>query len=283
MKTQISSLTTAAFILPLLAIVISVKAQQITPVALLSNPEKYQGMITGIGSGDLNKFNLNTSGVSAQGALELLFGTHRTKKRNNQMTFPIVGRYNLLNSSKIFRLDTFDIRNIAFVDNNQTFNAGFRVRNVRPFSDDQFLMGLVGDYSLGSYTILDSINTKAKFVTHSVMLGMHLGVLKNTNWGPIGISASPSINYMYIQNFNPNAFALAAKVAGNVTNQFIGVGGRGLVQLNDISIFGDLRWFFPIGNSATINGLTNSAVLTFGGNAMGMIAKLTKAKTEEMD
>ena len=282
MKTKVTAIASIVLLL-LYACFVRVHAQQITPVSLLAEPQKYKGIVMGIGSGDFNKIKVASSVVSAQGAGELLIGTHRTKKKGNWISFPVVGRYNFLNSSKIFRLDTFNLRNIVFLDNNQLANAGGRIRTIKPFFDDQFLLSFVVDYSLGSFSVVDSSERKSRFLTHSAMIGTQLGFLLSTNMGPIGITVSPSINYLNVQNLNANAFQIAAKSPNQIGNQFIGFGGRGLLQLNDFPLFGDLRGFVPIGSKATVPGLTNRVSFTFGGNAVGMIAKLTKGDKSGMN
>lgn len=245
-------------------------SQQVSPLELLLHPDKYKAAITGVGGGDLNSLSIQTGQLSAQGAFEFCFGTHETKKRGNLATVPIILRYNFLNARDIINSDTFSVRSIAFVDNNQMFNIGARIRNLRDISDDRLMQALTFDYSYSNYSIL-SPNENLLFGSHNVSIGYQLGLLMETNAGPMGILISPSFSYLNVSDDTPGSFQKALGSASSVAKNFAGGNLKVQFQFNDLAIFFDIKRFFPIDNPSQIPGLTDNTVISFGGSALGTI------------
>ncbi len=255
-------------------------AQQISPVDLLMSPEQFKGALTASGNGNAsNLSSFESAGVSAQGAAEFVVGTHPTKKKGNLISFPVIFRYNFLNSSRIFQRDTFNVRSLTFMDNNQTINIGFRVRNLRDLGDDKYLLSFLTDYSYRRFSILDQAGGNNQFETHSVMMGFHTGILMNTNVASIGFTVAPTVNYLMVDNIDPAAFKNAIGSTRDVSNQYLGLGGRFLFQFNDFSVFFDVKKYLPLESGSTVPGLSDRAVINFGGNATGSILKFKKGES----
>jgi hypothetical protein len=252
-------------------------SQQISPVDLIMSPDKFKGALTASGNGNANNLSsFESAGVSAQGAAEFVVGTHESKKKGNLISFPLIVRYNLLNSSRIFQRDTFNVRNMTFMDNNQTINIGFRVRNLRDIGDDKYLLSFLTDYSYRKFSIVDPSGGNLQFETHSFMLGFHTGFLMNTNVATIGITLTPNVNYLLVDNVDPQAFKQAISANGNVANQYLGMGGRFLFQFNDFSIFFDVKQYIGLDSGSNVPDLTDGPVIMFGGNATGSVLKFKK-------
>lgn len=253
----------------------TIQAQQISHVDLLLHPDKFKAAVTGTGSGDLQKADLQTGQMSAQGAFEMCFGTHLTKKRRNLITFPIIFRYNVLSLNRILPGSGFNVRSIAFIDNNQTINFGLRTRTLTEIGEDKLLYGPVFDYSYSNYSAQDTID-QIKFSNHIVSAGYQLGVLMETNAGPLAIQLAPAFNFINVSNETPLAFQKALDSPNVIGSNFIGGSTRLLFQFNDLAFFFDLKKFFPIGTSRNIAGFTDKPIIAFGGSAMGAFLKFKK-------
>ena len=262
-------------VLPIFAILFSVNklsAQQISHVDLLLHPDQYKAAVTGTGSGDLQKADLQTGQMSAQGAFEMCFGTHQTKKKGNLITFPIIFRYNVISLNRILPGSGFNVRSIAFIDNNQTFNFGIRSRTLSEFGDDKFLHGPLFDYSYSSYATQDSSN-QLKFNNHLISAGYQMGVLMETNAGPLAIQLAPTFNFINVSNETPLAFQRALNSQNEIASNYLGGSTRVLFQFNDLAFFFDIKKFFPLGSSRNISGFTDKPIIAFGGSAMGAFLK----------
>jgi hypothetical protein len=253
-------------------------SQQISPLDLVIYPETHKGAFTGIGGGDANSFRMSSAASSAQGAFEFNFFTQENR-RGNMVTWPIIFRYNFLTSSRIFQRDTFNVRNIAFVDNNQILNFGIRRRSLKQIGEDLFMINWFGDFSYNNFTSIDSANSPIRFFTINASVGPQLGLLMDTDVGPFGVMASIQGNFVTITDEEPASFERALVTSQSLSSNFGGFGGRLVVQFNDISIFIEGKKYYPIGKGANITGFTNLPIISFGGNAMGTLLTFKKKMT----
>lgn len=253
-------------------------SQQISPLDLVIHPETNKGAFTGIGGGDANTFRMSSAASSAQGTFEFNFFTQENK-RGNRVTWPVIFRYNLLTSSRIFQRDTFNIRNIAFVDNNQILNLGLRRRSLKEIGDDFLMINWFGDCSYNSYNSSDSGNIPIRFWTVNASIGPQIGFLADTDVGPFGIMGSLQGNFVTITDEEPLSFERAIVSNRSVSSNFGGWGVRIQIQFNDISIFWEGKKYYAIGTGGNVSGLTTQPIISFGGNAMGTLFTFKKKGT----
>lgn len=110
-------------------------------------------------------------------------------------------------------------------------------------------------------------------------MGYQFGYITNTDFGLVGFTISPQVNYMYIDDNKSNgtSFEELNKTTEKLSRNILGAGCKINIPLNDFCFFFELRRYFPLDNSVDIRGLTDRAIISFGGVVTGTVFK-TKTK-----
>lgn len=267
-------------------------SQQLSPTELIATPVTNKFAISGIGGGNLYELDKRTGSSSAQVAIDWnMFnnpGTTKKTDKNKIFTLATVFRYNPVITTRLLNKDSLLIKKLPFTDNEYLFHFGIRARTLREmgnsFSDDDgsnanFLRGGFFDMLYTPYSIRLSDSVTTGFQTLNLNGGYQIGFYNTySSIGAIGISFSLQTNYlMIIDNTDqPNGFEKSVRSSVNLPSSVVGGGGKFVFQLNDFSIYFELRNYWPVSSPIKINGLTNAPIISFGALATGTAFKSGK-------
>lgn len=261
-------------------------AQQPSPIGIIFNPRVNKFAVSGVGGGNFYELTSKNSSTSGQVAFDVNIGikdgvTKRNSK-NKYTTFTSVFKYNPLLKAKYLSGDSIEMRKIAFVDNEFALHLGFRFSKIKEVgieNDTKLVSMPFLDCSLTPYRLTKSVDSLNKgFYNFNVNLGWQFGFITNTDIGLFGVLFSPQVNFISIYDFNNGtSFEELNKSSVKLSNNLLGFGGKFSVPLNDLSIFFELRKYYPLDNTNHIFGLTDRAIISFGGVATGTVFK-TKTK-----
>jgi len=261
--------------------------QQPSPIGILFNPRVNTFAISGVGGGNLYELTAQKSSTSGQVALDWNIGfadgqTKKTKKEKHT-TMTTIFKYNPFLQSNYVSGDSIEMRKLAFVDNEFQMLLGFRLSNIREVGTDnnsKLINLFFIDASMAPYKLaksVDSLNTG--FRNFNINAGYQFGYITNTDFGLVGFTISPQINYLYIYDneVNGSSFEELNKTSTKLSRNILGGGFKIIIPLNDFCFFFEARKYFPLDNSSNIKGLTDRTIFSFGGVATGTVFK-TKTK-----
>lgn len=267
-------------------------AQQLSPTELIATPQTNKFAISGIGGGNLYELNKKTGSSSAQIAIDWnLFNGPGTTHSGNRKIFTLatVFRYNPVITTRLLSKDSLLVKKLPFTDNEYLFHFGIRARTLRKMGDHfnsdedetnaNFLRGGFFDMLYTPYTIRLSDTVSTGFQTLNMNGGYQVGFYSTySSIGAIGISFSLQTNFlMVIENYDdPNGFEKSVRSTSNLPSNLLGGGGKFVFQLNDFSIYFEMRNYWPVNSSNGIKGLTNSPIISFGALATGTAFKSGK-------
>ncbi len=268
-------------------VAVSVYSQQPSPIGILYNPRVNTFAISGVGGGNLYEFTSEKSSTSGQVALDwnigLSNGKAKSSGKDKLTTLTTIFKYNPFLKANYISGDSIDMRKLAFVDNEFQMLIGFRLSNIRQAGIDynsRLLNLFFVDASMAPYALANSINPlNTGFRNFNINFGYQFGYITNTDFGLVGFTISPQLNYMYVyENIaTGTSFEELNRSNSKLSRNILGGGFKISIPLNDFSFFFEARKYFPIDNQIEIAGLTDRMIFSFGGVATGTVFK-TKTK-----
>jgi hypothetical protein len=263
------------------------RAQQPSPIGIIYNPRVNAFSISGVGGGNASEFSAKKSSTSGQIALDwnIAIKDGETKKtaKPQYTTLTTIFKYNPFLQANYVSGDSIEMRKIAFIDNEFQMLLGFRLTNIHEMGNDEnarFVRSYFADASMTPYQLVNSnwsLNTG--FRNFNINGGLQIGYITNTDFGLVGFTFSPQINYIgiYEDHVGGSSFEELNKTTKPLSPDILGGGFRLNIQLNDFCFFFETRKYVPLDNATPIPGLTDRAILSFGGVATGTVFK-TKTK-----
>jgi hypothetical protein len=278
---------TTLLILAITIITSNIYTQQPSPIGIIFNPRVNTFAISGVGGGNLYELTGQKSSTSGQIALDWNIGLKDSKSKktgkDKLSTLTTIFKYNPFLQANYSTGDSIDLRKIAFVDNEFQMLLGFRLTNLNSMSTDNnsklVSMGFA-DISMTPHELEYSMNPlNTGFRNFNINLGYQIGYITNTDFGLVGFTFSPQINFIgiYENNSNGSAFEELNISLEDLSRNILGGGFKINIPLNDFCFFFEARKYFPLDNSSQIFGLTDRAIFSFGGVATGTAFK-TKTK-----
>jgi len=261
--------------------------QQPSPIGIIFNPRVNTFAISGVGGGNLYELTAQKSSTSGQVALDwnigLADGKIKKTGKDKFTTLTTIFKYNPFLQANYVSGDSMEMRKLAFVDNEFQMLLGFRLSNIREVGTDnnaKLINLFFVDASMAPYSLaksLDSLNTG--FKNFNINAGYQIGLITNTDFGLVGFTISPQINFLYVYDNEANgrSFEELTRINMKLSRNMLGGGFKINIPLNDFCFFFEARKYFPIDNSLNIKGLTDRTIFSFGGVATGTVFK-TKTK-----
>lgn len=188
-------------------------------------------------------------------------------------------KYNPFSSANYSFGDSIDLRKVAFVDNEFQGLFGLMLSNVRNFGIENNAkmvnLGFV-DASMATYLLSNSPNPASRgFRNFNINAGYQFGLITNTDFGLIGFTLSPQLNYIHIyeEQTNGTSFEELTKSIEKISRNIMGAGFKLNVPVNDFCFFFEARKYYPLDNGRLIPGLTDRMIFSFGGIATGTVFK----------
>jgi len=261
--------------------------QQPSPIGILFNPRVNTFAISGVGGGNLYELTAQKSSTSGQVAFDwnigLADGQTRKTNKDKFTTLTTIFKYNPFLQANYVSGDSIEMRKLAFVDNEFQILLGFRLSNIREIGTDnnsKLINLFFVDASMAPYSLAKSVDPlNTGFKNFNINAGYQFGYITNTDFGLVGFTISPQINYIYIydNNVNGTSFEELNRVSTKLSRNILGGGFKINIPLNDFCFFFEARKYFPLDNSSNIKGLTDRTIFSFGGVATGTVFK-TKTK-----
>lgn len=261
--------------------------QQPSPIGIIFNPRVNTFAISGVGGGNLYELTAKKSSTSGQVALDwnigLKDGKTKKKSKDKLTTLTTIFKYNPFLQANYVTGDSIELRKIAFVDNEFQMLLGFRLTNLKSMANDNNSKSInmfFADASMAPYELKYSINPlNSGFRNFNINLGYQIGYYTNTDFGLVGFTFSPQINFIniYENRSNGTSFEELNNSTVALSRNLLGGGFKINIPLNDFCFFFEARKYFPLDNSNSINGLTDRTIFSFGGVATGTVFK-TKTK-----
>lgn len=255
-------------------------AQQISPIELISAPKENRFAISGVGGGNFYEANLKTGSSSAQTALDINMKNWslKTEKGLDKVTtLGIIVKYNPRVINRLIQLDSLVPKKLPFSDNEYNVHFGFRLRGLRDLGGEDesssFLLnaGFL-DILHTPYNVSLTDSTASHFDVINLNSGYQIGFYGDIpGVGDYGISLALQGNFLKIisSSSEPAGFEKSLRATRNLPSNMIGYGGKLLFQLNDFSLYFEMRGYYPVNSSVQIDGLTGIPLLSFGGIATG--------------
>jgi hypothetical protein len=269
-------------------VVASIHAQQPSPIKLVYNPRVETYAVSGVGGGNASEFSAKKSSTSGQIALDFNIAIkdwqNEKTKKNKHTTLTTMFKYNPFLQANYVSGDSIEMRKIAFVDNEFQMFLGFRFTKISEMGIDENARSVRSyfvDASMTPYELRNSnwsLNTG--FRNFNINGGLQIGYMTNTDFGMVGFTFSPQVNYIHIyeDHTGGSSFEELNKTTKALSPDILGGGFRLNVQLNDFCFFFESRKYYTIENSNAIPGLTDRAIISFGGIATGTVLR---PKTKE--
>jgi hypothetical protein len=263
-----------------LGISISGMAQQISPIELISAPRENRFAISGVGGGNFYEANLKTGSSSAQTALDINMKNWPSKTAKGMekiTTLGLIVKYNPRVLNRLIQLDSLIPKKLPFSDNEYNVHFGFRVRRLRDLGAEEesnsfMLNAAFFDILHTPYNVSLTDTTTSHFDVININTGYQFGLYGDVSGiGDYGFSIALQGNFLKIISSasEPTGFEKSLRATKNLPSNMIGYGGKFLFQLNDFSLYFEMRGYFPINSSVQIEGLTGVPLLSFGGIATG--------------
>jgi hypothetical protein len=262
--------------------------QQPSPIGIIFNPRVNTFAISGVGGGNLYELTGQKSSTSGQVALDwnIALKDGKTSKTNKPKltTLTTIFKYNPFLQANFVNGDSIEMRKVAFIDNEFQMLLGIRLNVLKSLGTDdnsKMINMLFFDGCMAPYKLENSINPLSTgFKNFNLNLGYQFGYLTNTDFGLVGFTISPQLNYIHIyeDQAGGTSFEELNKTTTSLSRNILGGGFKINIPLNDFCFFFEARKYFPLDNSVSISGLTDRAVFSFGGVATGTVFK---AKTKE--
>jgi hypothetical protein len=274
-------------VLFLLQIATEAFSQHISNAKMVYNPRANTFAVSGVGGGNLYEFSSDKSSSSGQVSIDwniaLNYGKKKgySKSRSNGdklRTLTTVFKYNPFLRANYVNGDSVELRKIAFVDNEFQMMLGFRFNQLNPFGSEtssKFLTSYFIDFSTAPYQIQNSPSNSTGFRNFNVNLGAQFGYLTNLDFGLLGVTINPQINYIniYDNKSGDRGFEELANSSNSLGRNYLGFGGKLIVYLNDFAIFFEGRKYISPKSYPSIIGLTDRAIFSIGGVATGTVFK----------
>ena len=264
----------------------SLFGQQPSPIGIIFNPRVNTFAISGVGGGNIYEFSAEKSSTSGQLAADWNIGLGDKKTKKGADRFQTLGmtlKYNPFLKSNFIGTDSLEMRKLAFIDNEFAFILGMRFSDLSLLGNDKsarFRRTAFLDFSLAPYQVADSVANESGFYNFNVNLGYQIGLLTNTDFGIVGGSISPQVNFISIYDTENGgqAFESLARSSTPLARTFIGGGLKLMVPMNDFVFFFDARRYWSLNSGPEVPGLSDRMIFSFGGIATGTVFK---NKTEE--
>jgi hypothetical protein len=260
--------------------------QQPSPIGIIFNPRVNTFAISGVGGGNLYELTAEKSSTSGQLAIDWNIGLmdSQTKKKGKEKltTLTSIIKYNPFLQANFISGDSLELRKIAYVDNEFQFFFGIRLTNLKTLGLDNNskLVNMVFiDFSTADYQLKSTNTLNTGFRNINLTLGYQIGYITNTDFGLVGVTFSPQINFLNIYENKSNGSSFEELNSSNdaLSRNVLGGGFKINAPLNDFCFFFEARKYFPLDNSRQIVGLTDRMIFSFGGVATGTVFK-TKTK-----
>jgi hypothetical protein len=257
-------------------------AQQASPIDMLYAPRDNTFAISGVGGSNmyLQSKKASSSGqIALDWNIALKDGYTKRNSNSKYTTLTTIFKYNPLVQTSYATQDSVEMKKIGFVDNEFSMMLGLRVSSVSEMGYDaeaKFFKNLFVDATMSPYSltsVIDSCNIG--FKNFNVTGGFQLGYITNTDFGIVGFTIAPEINFIsiYEDQSNQNAFRQLFNSPYDLSHSIMGWGVKIMVPLNDFCFFFELRNYYPISNNVVIRGLTDKTIFSFGGVATGTVFK----------
>ena len=249
--------------------------QHISNAKMVYSPRVNTFAVSGVGGGNLYEFSAEKSSSSGQISIDWNIALSQKRKIN---TLTTVFKYNPFLRANYLSGDSIELRKIAFVDNEFQMMLGLRLNQLGTFgseSTSKFLISYFIDFSTAPYEVQNSPTNSSGFRNFNVNLGSQIGYMTNLDFGLLGITLNPQINYINIYDnaSGDHGFEELAGASGRLDRNYLGFGGKLVVYLNDFAIFFEGRKYITPKSSPTLIGLTDRAIFSLGGVATGRIFK----------
>lgn len=264
----------------LMSFLISGFAQQISPIELIAAPKENRFAISGVGGGNFYEANLKTGSSSAQTALDINMKnwlTQTSKGLDKIFTLGLIVKYNPRVINRLIQLDSLVPKKLPFSDNEYNVHFGLRARGLRDLGSEEnsssFLMN-AGYFDIlhTPYKIRLTDTSTSHFDILNINTGYQIGMYGDVaGIGDYGISLACQGNFLQVfsSSSDPIGFEKSLRASRNLPSSLIGYGGKLLFQLNDFSLYIEMRSYYPINSAVQIEGLTGSPLISFGAIATG--------------
>lgn len=262
-------------------------SQQPSPIGIIFNPRVNTFAISGVGGGNLYELTAQKSSTSGQVALDwniaLKDGINKKNNKPKLTTLTTIFKYNPFLQANFVNGDSIEMRKVAFVDNEFQMLLGFRMNVLKSLGTDdnsKMINMFFLDACMAPYRLENSISpTNTGFRNFNINLGYQFGYITNTDFGLVGFTISPQLNFIsiYEDQVGGTSFEELNNSTNTLSRNILGGGFKINIPLNDFCFFFETRKYFPLDNSNSINGLTDRAIFSFGGVATGTVFK-TKTK-----
>ena len=266
------------FLININYIILVTYGQQISNAKMVYNPRVNTFAVSGVGGGNLYEFNANKSSSSGQISIDWNIALDQANSKKVQKTLTTVFKYNPFLRANYVNGDSLELRKIAFVDNEFQIMLGLRYNQLQRFGSEslsKFLISYFIDFSTAPYQIENSPSQSTGFRNFNVNLGTQLGYMTNLDFGLLGLTFNPQLNYLniYDNKTGDMGFEELAMSSSTLGRNYFGCGGKFVVYLNDFAIFFEGRKYFNSKTYPKITGLTDRIIFSLGGVATGTVFK----------
>ena len=269
----------------LLLLSVSAIAQQLSPTDMVIQPRQNRFAVSGIGGGNLYETKSKTGSSSGQVSVDWnMFSKDRTSLtgKDKTVTTGTVFRYNPVITTRLLDKDSLVSKKLPYVDNEYLIHFGLRSRGLRGAGDNYYdgystdnetalLSGSFIDFMYTPYSV-NTDSSVARFNTLNIHSGLQFGFFNgNSPVGAIGFAFSPQLDYLQIleDSDSPHGFERSMHSNVNLPSKIIGTGFKFVFQVNDFAVFFETRKYWGVNSAAVIPGLTDRAIISFGGVATG--------------
>jgi len=261
--------------------------QHISNAKMVYSPRVNTFAVSGVGGGNLYEFSADKSSSSGQISIDWNIAlNNNVKNKNNRgvtpsekpRTLTTVFKYNPFLRANYVNGDSVELRKIAFVDNEFQMMFGLRFNQLKTFGSEsisKFLTSYFIDLSTAPYQLKNSPTNSTGFRNFNVNLGAQIGYMTNLDFGLLGVTINPQINYIniYDNKSGDKGFEELVGSSNSLGRNYLGFGGKLVVYLNDFAIFFEGRKYINTKSNPEITGLTDRAIFSLGGVATGTVFK----------
>ena len=204
-----------------------------------------------------------------------------TKRNSNPKysTLTTIFKYNPLVQASYLTGDSVESKKFAFVNNEFNMMLGIRLPSVSEMGHDaeaKFLKAFFVDATMSPFQVKSLLDSnESGFKNFNISGGFHFGYMTNTDFGIVGFTIAPEVNFISIFEDEPNgrAFETLTNLLSNLSHSILDYGMKITVPLNDFCFFFEFRNYSPMSNSMVIRELTDRTIFSFGGVASCTVFK----------
>ncbi|NNC96366.1 MAG: hypothetical protein HKN92_12470 [Chitinophagales bacterium] len=241
-----------------------IKAQQILPIKLITEPEKFSFALSGIFTGNLSNsdFTLDKSSKEASGQIYL------DAVISEMFTGSV--HINAISSKNYFDVDSLDLSALAFSQNSYTFDISLKAQH----KNEQNIYSGFLDYAISTADFKTYQNWEEPELNQLIMHKLNIGFEYSwiADWDQ-DLVVNTSLKYNFIvldfpfekEKYLYRTFSLSPDEA--LLNRYSGLSMKTSIQLNNIAIFFETQNNFKLFNRSQripIEGFTRQTFYSIG-------------------